>query len=114
MTVRFVEGRPVVTTAGVGLERGDVITALDGVPVTKLLQDWIPYYAASNEPTRLRDIARFMTRGACAEATVGVTRTTGETIVKATRVPPSARRDWSPSAICRGRTFARSRATSPI
>ena len=27
-------------------------------PVAELVETWAPFYAASNEPTRLRDIAR--------------------------------------------------------
>ena len=60
------------------------------MPVAKLVQDWSPYYAASNEPTRLRDIARFMTRGTCGEMTVSVTRASGDATIKATRVPAQA------------------------
>jgi hypothetical protein len=71
LNVRFIEGRPVISGhAGQvgetsGLKRGDVITELDGVPITKLMDHWESYYAASNEPTRLRDIAMQMTRGDC-------------------------------------------------
>jgi hypothetical protein len=89
--IRFIEGRPVVTTAGGSLETGDVITAIDGTPVSALIADWSPYYAASNEPTRLRDIGRFMTRGACGAATVAVTRATGDVAVKTAREKPTAR-----------------------
>ncbi len=89
--IRFVEGRPVVTSPGGSLEQGDVITALDGTPVTRLIADWSPYYAASNEPTRLRDIGRFMTRGACGDTTVGVTRATGDAVVKTARVKSAPR-----------------------
>ena len=45
------------------LEIGDVILALDGVPVERLVEEWSPFYAASNVPTRLRDIGRSLTRG---------------------------------------------------
>ena len=55
--VRFIENRAVVTgyaaaEAGMatGLKIGDVITSLDGVTVSKLMESWAPYYAASNEP----------------------------------------------------------------
>ncbi len=92
--VRFVENRAVVTgyaTAGadtaIDLKRGDVIEALDGVPVATLVKQWEPYYAASNQPTRLRDMARSLTRGACGEASLRVQRESGELTIKATRVP---------------------------
>jgi C-terminal processing protease CtpA/Prc len=57
-----------------GLKPGDVIEAIDGISVTALVEKWTPYYAASNEPTRLRDIARFMTRGACGAVPLRVQR----------------------------------------
>ncbi|MBZ5623746.1 MAG: hypothetical protein LAQ69_34355 [Acidobacteriia bacterium] len=96
VNVRFVEDRAVVASysaadAGkaAGLKPGDVIIDLDGVPVSKLVESWAPYYAASNEPTRLRDMARSMTRGACGDATVRVRRESQELTLKATRVAPA-------------------------
>ena len=75
VTVRFIEGNAVVTgyandeaEAATGLKRGDVIDSIDGALVTQLVEAWRPYYAASNEPTRLRDMADGLTRGACAPA----------------------------------------------
>jgi hypothetical protein len=44
-----------------GLRPGDVIAEVDGAPVAELVAGWSPYYAASNDPTRLRDIARSTT-----------------------------------------------------
>jgi hypothetical protein len=87
-TLRFVEGHAVVVAAGGGLERGDVVVDLGGAPVTKLITDWTPFYAASNQPTRLRDIARTMTRGECGETTVGIERNGARQTVTATRVAP--------------------------
>src|SRR5205814_2679289 len=79
--VRVIDSRPlVVADAGgeinktAGLEIEDIITHLDGVPVAKLVEDWTPYYAAGNEPTRLRDMANFFTRGNCGAATVRAQR----------------------------------------
>jgi len=51
------------------------------------VEKWAPYYAASNEPTRLRDIGRFMTRGDCVEAAVSVQRDAAKIEIKAQRVP---------------------------
>ncbi len=90
VTVRFVEGRPVVagytdpaSANGAALQRGDVIESLDGVGVTDLVQKWKPYYAASNEPTALRDIAASFTRGACGGVKIRVRRA-GEVVDVAT------------------------------
>jgi C-terminal processing protease CtpA/Prc len=49
------------------------------------LERWTPYYAASNQPTRLRDIAQSLTRGACGAATVRVTRSGGAVDVNTQR-----------------------------
>jgi C-terminal processing protease CtpA/Prc len=81
VTIRFIENRAVVTGysevtsgAATGLKIGDVIERLDGVPVEELVERWAPYYPASNKPTRLRDIARAMTRGPCSAARASVSR----------------------------------------
>lgn len=77
--IRFVAGQAAIsgyrsdaaaTTSG--LKPGDIIDAIDGVPVSKLIDSWRPYYAASNEPTRLRDMAEGMTIGACGDAKLKV------------------------------------------
>jgi C-terminal processing protease CtpA/Prc len=94
VTVRFVENAAVVTgyaageagKAG-GLKVGDVITGLDGVPVPKLVESWAPYYAASNEPARLRDIGRSLTRGDCGKSTLRVRRESEALELTATRLP---------------------------
>ena len=81
ITLRFIEDQAVVTgssnaaaDAASGLQPGDVLSAIDGVAVPELVKRWSPYYAASNEPTRLRDIARSMTRGACGPVALAVSR----------------------------------------
>jgi C-terminal processing protease CtpA/Prc len=95
--VRFIENQAVVTgyVAGeagkaTGVEVGDVIIELDGVPVTKLIDSWAEYYAASNEPTRLRDIARTITRGDCGPSKIRVRRESGLIEIAAERLPPVA------------------------
>jgi hypothetical protein len=92
VTVRFIAGRAVVTGYRAdsgktsGLIPGDAITQLDGVPVSKLVADWTPYYADSNDAARFRDIARTMTRGECGEARIGVARRSQDVEIKAARV----------------------------
>ena len=97
VTLRFIENQAVVTGyshtesgPATGLRVGDVVTALDGVAVADLVERWTPYYAASNPPTRLRDIARSMTRGSCGEAAVRVRRDRETLELKPTRAPESA------------------------
>jgi C-terminal processing protease CtpA/Prc len=51
------------------------------------MDQWKPYYAASNEPTRLRDIARQMTRGDCGKTTINIKRSNIATEISTERVP---------------------------
>jgi len=104
LKIRFVEKSPVVAGFGTteaattsGLKVGDIITELDGVPVQKLIESWAPYYADSNEAARLRDIAAFMTRGACGESAIDVRREGRDIKLKSERVPShssDAARGW--------------------
>lgn len=94
VTLRFIEGRAVVAGyahpelgPASGLRVGDVILGLDGMPVDSLARAWRPYYAASNEPTRLRDMARSLTRGEEGPAHVEGVREDGPFDLTAVRVP---------------------------
>lgn len=72
------------------LKPGDVVESLEGIPVSKLVAEWSAYYAASNEPTRLRDIARSMTRGECVDVAMEIRRGKEKVSIKAPRVPESS------------------------
>ncbi|WP_353267536.1 S41 family peptidase [Gemmatimonas sp.] len=70
LNLRFVENRLVVTgyshaTLGpaTGLKIGDEIQSIGGVSVAVLVDSLRPYFPASNEPARLRDMANSLTRG---------------------------------------------------
>ena len=103
VTLRFIENQAVVTGyshaesgPATGLQVGDVVTRTRRRSRSSdLVERWTPFYAASNQPTRLRDIARSMTRGACGEATVRVTRDRETLELKPTRV---AEAELSPTA----------------
>jgi len=95
--LRIVEGRPVVwklfgeaSRAGGmtadGLQVGDVILEIDGVPVEDLVEAWSPYYGVSNRPTFDRQIARDMLRGKSSELTVTVERNGKEQALNLERV----------------------------
>ena len=78
--LRFIEGKAVVTgfmgdtlQQPAGLRIGDVITVIDGQRVDSLVNAWAPYYAASNQPARLRSIAQELTKGP-----PGLVRVTGQ------------------------------------
>jgi len=94
VVTRFVENRAVVTgyseaTAGpaTGFKIGDVIESLDGTAIPELVERWVSYYPASNQPTRLRDIARGLTRGDCASVRASVRREDQTVTVTAQRMP---------------------------
>ena len=94
VVLRFIEGKAVVTGFShavpgppTGLQIGDVIEEIDGRPVDSLVAEWRPYYSASNQPSRLRDIALNLTRGDADSVRVTGTRTTGAFAVTAERVP---------------------------
>ena len=68
--VKFIGSQFVVTNfyndslgALSGLRRGDVVRSVDGITTERLVQQRRPYYPASNEPTRLRDISRDLLTG---------------------------------------------------
>jgi C-terminal processing protease CtpA/Prc len=70
LILRFVEDRLVVTgyshsTLGpaTGLQVGDEIRSIGGITVAALVDSLRPFFPASNEPARLRDMARAVTRG---------------------------------------------------
>ncbi len=96
ITLRFIGAQAVVTgysepspEIAATVKPGDIVRAIDGVLVTELVSRWLPYYAASNAPTQLRDIARSMTRGACGPAALTVSRDGTTQAVSVTRTVPS-------------------------
>jgi hypothetical protein len=95
--VRFVEDLPVIHgISGTAhndlaeLKIGDVITKLDGVPLSKLIENWSPYYGASNDAARLFNVGKFLTRGKCGDTSIGIRRDGQELEFKVTHVPGSA------------------------
>jgi C-terminal processing protease CtpA/Prc len=97
--VRFIEGQAVVTgyvnahtAETTGLHLGDVILSLDDVPTAKLVEQWSPFYTASNDGARLRDIGRAFTQGPCGDAKVEVRRESGPVKLQSKRLQVSADR----------------------
>jgi peptidase S41-like protein len=93
LVIRFAENSAVISGWGQaepvpGLKIGDVILDLDGTPVSELVSRWTPYYADSNDPARLRDIARSMTRGACGDSSLRIRRENQTLTVNTPRVLP--------------------------
>jgi hypothetical protein len=100
VNVRFIDGLAVIsgfspddTNSLTELKIGDVITELDGTPVSKLLESWTPYYSASNDSVRLWRMGLSMTRGECGESSISVRRESQELTLKVQRVPPPGRPD---------------------
>jgi C-terminal processing protease CtpA/Prc len=96
LDLRFVGGRAVVASRDPDgkLAPGDVIASIDGTPIETLLARWMPYYAGSNDASRLRDVASAMTRGSCGDVTLGIERGSSATrlTVKRSRAAPSTLR----------------------
>ncbi len=81
LEVRFIEGKATITAftdstiiSTSGLEIGDIVTAVDGVSIDSLIEEWSPFYCASNPTTRMRDIARFLPRGECGASNLTIER----------------------------------------
>jgi hypothetical protein len=96
IVVRFVEGQAVVTGykhsdlgPATGLQVGDVIEYLDDRAVADLVREWRPWYSASNQPTRLRDMALKLTRGEPGNVRVSGRRAGGAFELVAERVGSS-------------------------
>jgi hypothetical protein len=96
--IRFIEGRATVTALtgkvqgpASDLEIGDVIEMVDDQPVDSLIEAWSPYYSASNETTRLRDIARSLPRSECGENKLTIYRQGQSRTVMAERIAVGAK-----------------------
>jgi hypothetical protein len=93
--VRFVENVPVIAgffhpeDAPPELKTGDVILDINGVSAKALVERWTPYYAASNDPTRLRDIGGSFTRGDCGPINLRLRREEQTLDVTVSRKPPN-------------------------
>jgi hypothetical protein len=120
-SLRFVEDKAVVTGysqaetgPATGLKIGDTILGLDGTPVRELIDRWRQLYAASNEPTRLRDIARSMTRGDCGPSVLRVVRGSETLSITAPRVATNTVRAPYPMAVLEPPLVLLKRARSPL
>jgi C-terminal processing protease CtpA/Prc len=86
--VRAIEASHIVVAASVdsGLKPGDRVVSVGGEPVSKLMIDWLPYYAASSPSARLNQLSMNITRGDCEVAVVTVARDGEELSVESPRV----------------------------
>lgn len=98
--IRSIQGLPVVwrasgtengdsdtDSAGVGLAFGDIILAVNDVPVSKLIESWSPYIGASNRAALLREAYKFLLRGSESSVTVRVERDGKELNLDLQRTP---------------------------
>lgn len=100
--IRSIEGRPVIwrdlntelssgeteVTAN-GLVYGDVILAVDGIPVSELIESWKPYFGVSNHVTLLRETSKFLLRGSASTVDVRIERNGKELDLTLDRTPVS-------------------------
>lgn len=66
---------------------GDIVTAINGKPLEKMIKEFLPYTAASNYDTQLRDLPGFLLRGNTESFTVALNRA-GTKIVATTPALP--------------------------
>jgi hypothetical protein len=98
--VHFVENLPVISglsaaaSNDLALKIGDVINRTCA-PLGKLIENWRPYYATSNDAALMRDIGDYMTRGDCGEAIIGIRRENRDFKVTVKRVTASIN-DYDP------------------
>ncbi len=91
--IRSIEGQPVIwresetDSATDGLAFGDVILAVDDVPVSELIESWSPYIGVSNRSALLRDAFRFLLRGSESSVIVKVDRDGRELDLSLNRSP---------------------------
>ncbi len=79
--LQFIENKLVVVDfynpemkASLEVELGDVITRINGVSASKIIEDRIPYYPASNPAARMRDISSEILKGNGASLELTVSR----------------------------------------
>jgi C-terminal processing protease CtpA/Prc len=96
VVLRFIEDRAVVTGyshaelgPATGLQPGDALLRMDGAAVDSLVAAWTPYYPASNQPARLHDMARTLTRGPPGPVRLAVLRDGAPLEITAQRAPLS-------------------------
>ncbi|OON70999.1 hypothetical protein B0919_03100 [Hymenobacter sp. CRA2] len=95
--VCWVQEQPVVakislTTFGVQtpLQKGDVVTRVDGVPVASIIKRWRPLFSASNDMALMTLICQNLLRGNTAQAQIDVLRAGNPLQLSVTRYLPDA------------------------
>lgn len=71
-----------------GLEKGDIILAIDGKPVADIINNALPDLPASNRPTQLRDLAGLLLRSNDSVSTLTIRRNDRQfttTLIRGTR-----------------------------
>jgi C-terminal processing protease CtpA/Prc len=77
VVLRFLDGKAVVYRPDSGekaLKPGDIVNGIDGVTVSSLVEKDARYYADSNEAARQRDLAEYLSRGACGPVSIEIIR----------------------------------------
>jgi C-terminal processing protease CtpA/Prc len=92
LELRFVGATAVVSKLagdGGGLAVGDELVSIGGTAIAKLVATATPYYSASNESARRRDLARGLVRGDCATAAIDARRAGRAVHASLARVKPA-------------------------
>lgn len=91
--LRFIENSLVVwehaatsTPVNQVLQIADIIVGIDGAPVDDILQESSEFLPASNRGSRLRDLARSVTRGECSTIALDILRNGEQRSVEVSRI----------------------------
>jgi hypothetical protein len=76
------------------IQKGDVILAVNGEPVSKLIKEHLPNLPASNYPTQLRDLSRYLLRGKDSLLNLTVSRNGNEMQIQVIRHVPATIAPW--------------------
>ncbi|MCR8559914.1 hypothetical protein KXD93_19845 [Mucilaginibacter sp. BJC16-A38] len=89
--VKFIEDKAVINSVDVkspevaGLQVGNIVQAIDGVPVEKIVDDKRLYVSASNKAVVLREVARLLNRSSDSTSKITITANDGATRILAVR-----------------------------
>jgi hypothetical protein len=97
VSLRMIEDHPTVVAVAndqdgpaSGLQIGDAVLAIDGRPFAELVEEWAPYYCASNRSSRLRDMAHWLSRGPAGPGRVTVDRGGEVLTLEVERIPAAS------------------------
>jgi len=86
-TVKFIEDKAVVNSVNpkapeaASIKIGNIIQAIDGIPVEKIVENKKPYLSASNQAVVLRETAKLLNRSCDSTSKLSIKNNDGETLL---------------------------------